>query len=285
MITARDVAVLLALVRYYVLNRAQIQRLCFPDDGNGRVTRRRIQALVAERYVHRTQMQVVDFVGTAAPAYHPSPKGVEFAAEHCEDERLLLTPTQAPNPHHLLHWLAISEFHIALDAALPLHEDIGVVDWLNEWDVVNKDETVPEKRYRLYTLVQDRPRLVCAPDAAFLLRVGSHAKVHYLELDRNTTGVRQIAASKTPGYAGMAERQLASRHFPEATVPGFTVLSVSPTEKRRDALSRAIAEKPGAELWRFAASSDLHHERLLTEPVWHRCDGQVTSLVRRGGGA
>ena len=35
MITERDIAVLLALVRYYVLSRVQIQRLCFPTDAAG----------------------------------------------------------------------------------------------------------------------------------------------------------------------------------------------------------------------------------------------------------
>ena len=59
MITERDIAILLALVRYYVLNRMQIQRLCFPTDENGRITRRRIQSLVDAKLINRTQMQVV----------------------------------------------------------------------------------------------------------------------------------------------------------------------------------------------------------------------------------
>ena len=42
MITQRDIEVLLALYRYYVLNRPQIQRLCFANDTTGRVTRRRL---------------------------------------------------------------------------------------------------------------------------------------------------------------------------------------------------------------------------------------------------
>jgi len=39
MLTDRDLAVLLVLDRYYVLSRPQIQRLCFPTDVTGRVTR------------------------------------------------------------------------------------------------------------------------------------------------------------------------------------------------------------------------------------------------------
>jgi hypothetical protein len=52
-----------------------------------------------------------------------------------------------------------------------------------------------------------------------------HSKVFYLEQDRATSGVRQVANGKTPGYAAMAERRLQTRHF-EASVPGFSVLVV-----------------------------------------------------------
>ena len=34
--------------------------------------------------------------------------------------------------------------------------------WINEWDIVNKDESVPEKRFRLYALIRESPRLICA---------------------------------------------------------------------------------------------------------------------------
>ena len=54
------------------------------------------------------------------------------------------------------------------------------------------------------TLIRKKPRLVCAPDAAFSLSVGPHSKTYFLEVDRGTTGINQIAHSKTPGYAAMA---------------------------------------------------------------------------------
>ena len=36
MVTERDLLILRAVARYYVLNREQIQRLVFPDDAHGR---------------------------------------------------------------------------------------------------------------------------------------------------------------------------------------------------------------------------------------------------------
>lgn len=282
MITERDIAVLRALVLYYVLSRVQIQRLCFPSDDVGRVTRRRIQALVEAKLANRTHMQVVNpLMGAPAPVYYPSRKGCEFLAGHDGDDKYLLTPTQTPQPHHLYHWLAVSDTHIALDKAIGGKPDVQLDGWLSEWDVANKDEQEPEKRFRLYTLIQQNPKLVCVPDAAFLLSVRGHKKIHYLEQDRNTSGVKQIAASKTAGYAAMAERQLHRRHFPETTLDAFTVLMVAPTPARRDALRAAIHGKPGAPLWRFVAADDL--PKLPFEPVLYATEKEApaTSLVRR----
>ena len=283
MITERDVAILLALVRYYVLNRMQIQRLCFPSDETGRVTRRRIQTLVDAKLIGKTLMQVVNpQAGTAAPVYFPSRKGCEFLAEYCNDDRFLTTPTQTPQSHYLFHWLAVSETHIALNQAIALQQDVQLVDWLSEWDIANKDESAPEKRFRIYTLISETPRLVCAPDAAFMLAVGGHSMVYYLEQDRNTSGVNQIAASKSPGYAAMLERQLHRKHFPQVTTEAFRVLMIAPNERRRDALKKVMRDKPGSAQWRFASALDVTPEKLLTTPIWYSCEGEPKPLIKPG---
>ena len=283
MITERDVQVLLALSRYYVLNRPQIQRLCFPDDKTGRVTRRRLQTLFAKKLVNR-QRVVVDYPHLPPPGsiYYPAKRGRELIAEYLDDERQLLTPVQPPQPQHVLHWLAVSDTHIAFDTAISRQNAVKIEGWINEWDIVNKDESDPEKRFQLYTLLRQSPRLVCAPDFAFLLTLGSHSKVFYGEQDRGTCGIQQIAARKSPGYAAMAAEGLHHRHFPSATVDSFTVLLISPSARRRDALRKAIAPKPGAELWKFVAVPDLTPEAILNESIVYACDGDPTPLVKTG---
>ncbi len=151
--------------------------------------------------------------------------------------------------------------------------------------MANKDAAAPEKKYRLYTLLCEGPRLVCAPDAGFLLTNRGTGKVHYLEIDRGTSGTRQVACAKTPGYAALAERLGHRRHFPEADLDSFAVLLVAPDVRRRDALKEQVTGKPGAAFWRFAAMPELTPETILTEPVWHRCDGQLVPLIKRGGAA
>jgi hypothetical protein len=282
MITDRDILILVALVRYYVLNRQQIQRLVFPSDQNGRITRRRLQLLVSEHLISRQNLLFAHPSMPPAPVYYPAPKGCELLAEHFEDPRYLVTPTAAPIPHHTFHWLAVSDTHIAFDEAVKLQEEAKILGWLNEWDVVNKSESRPEKRFQLYTLLREHPRLVCVPDSAFLVCFRGQSKVFYLEQDRATSGVNQIANSKTAGYAELSERKLHRRHFPQATLDSFSVLMVAPTAKRRDALRRAIKEKPGANLWRFAAAEDLVPEKVLFEPIYFTCDGdEPNPLLRR----
>ncbi len=281
MVTDRDFSIVCAVTRYYVLNRQQVQRICLPDDRSGRITRRRLQALVDDKLINRLRVLVHHPVfGSPGPVYFPSPKGCELLAEHLEDERFLAGCTQPPQSHQVLHWLAVSETHIALDAAIAHQNQVQLGGWFNEWDVVNPEESAPERRFRLYTLLRESPRLICAPDSAFSLSVGPHRKAFYLEQDRNTSGVRQVAASKTPGYAALAERQLHRRHFPDTTLDTFSVLAIAPTPQRRDSLRKALREKSGASLWKFAAASELSAEAFLFAPVFYPVEGEPTPLVR-----
>jgi hypothetical protein len=282
MITERDILILHALAQYFVLNRQQIQRLIFPEDRQGRITRRRLQLLVDNHYINRQNMLYCYPGVSPAPVYYPSQKGCDFLAEHLDDERIRLTPTQTPIHHHILHWLAISETHIALNQAVAVQADAALEGWINEWDVVNKEETQPEKRFRLYTLLRDNPRLICAPDAAFLLAMQGHRKVFYLEQDRGTSGVQQVASSKSPGYAAMISQSRHRRHFPTTTLEGFSVLMITMNPKHRDNLRRAFQAQPGHELWRFAAVQDVTPAKLLYEPIFYACgDHEPKPLVKR----
>ena len=279
MFTQRDLDILFAVCRYYVLTRHQIGRLFFPDDQSGRSTRRRLQMLVRENYLARQSMLYCHpNAGAPAAVYYPTSKGATFLAESRQDERLRSACTRAPLPAHIPHWAACSETHIAFDHAAD--ETVQLVDWINEWDIVHPEETEPAKRYRLYTQIQESPKLVAAPDAAFVLQKGQHTALYYLEQDRATSGVKRIAASKTPGYAELAKRHLYQRHY-QPTVSGFRVLMVAPHPKRRDYLKKAISGQPGADLWRFAATEDVTPGNVLYQPIWHPCEGDPVALVKK----
>lgn len=273
MVTERDLKVVQALARYFVLNRTQIQRLCFADDIDGRVTRRRLQKLVEQGMIQRQPLQMHDTTGGApATVYYPSRRGLEILAEEVNDRRYLNVSFQSPQPHHVQHWLAVSETHITIDQAIGSQSEVKIEGWINEWDTVPPTQDDASRRYRLLTILSESPRLCCAPDASFLLSRGEHKKVYYLEEDRNTSGVDRVAASKTKGYAELANRQGHRRHFPETTLSTFTIIMVAPTPRRRDHLREAIRRKPGAELWRFVAATEFTPESFLYQPILYRCD-------------
>ena len=291
MITPYHIAILKAVGKYYTLNRAMIQKLSCPNDKTGRVTRKRITQLVERGLLNKTYMEVVNPASrqAAAPVYYPSRRGLEFLACESKDESWLDRCTQTPNWQHLLHWVTVARLHILLDEAIAQQSQARLGGWLSEWDTVNVEEREPQKRYRLYTLLNEKPRLVCNPDAAFLLCVGKYAKIHYLEIDRGTSGIQQIAYSKTPGYAALFHKKLHARHF-ETNTESFFVLHVSPTAQRRDMLRKAMLDKRAVELWKFAAWPDLAPENLLFGPIWFRCEGEGQPLIRdmsstSGGGS
>jgi hypothetical protein len=270
--------ILKALGEYFTLKRAQIQAVT--GERNDRVMRKHLQQLVQQGYVRKTGMEVVNpGDGAPAPVYFLSRKGAEYLAAEV-DEKYLHCCTQTPNWQHLHHWTTVAQFHIVLDKAIALQEEATIQGWLGEWDVANPDEKLPEKRFRLFTLLREKPRLVCNPDAALLLRVRSFAKVYYAEIDRETSSINQIAASKTPGFAELAKTRGHRKHF-ETNMETFGVLSISPTPGRRDLLRKAVKGKDGCELWKFCCWGDFTPETALFEAIWHPCEGEAAPLVKR----
>lgn len=268
---------------YYTLDRSQVQRIV--GVRNDRVMRAILHELHELGLVNKTRMQALNpAAGSPAPVYFPTRRGAEWVAAEFSEERYLHVCTKTPDWTHLLHWLGVAEFHIRLDQAIASHNAVSSLGWYGEWDEVNPDAQQPQKRYRIFTLIREKPRLVCAPDAAFALLVGSHSKIYYLEFDRNTSGLQQIANSKTPGYAALAVARLHIRHF-DTTAESFTVLHISPSPARRDLLRKSIASKVGANLHRFASFTDWTPEKALTDSIFYAVDSdEPQPLVRLPNG-
>lgn len=143
--------------------------------------------------------------------------------------------TRPPRTDILFHWLAIGDTHIAIQRATEQHADTTLVRWINEWELIDKESGTQSKHY-LHTVFRKEPTpLSCSPDAGWLLGYREHRIVCYLEQDRNTSGVRSIAASKTNGYAELARVMGHKKHFPETTLDRFRVVLVTTHHGRRKA--------------------------------------------------
>jgi Replication-relaxation len=274
----RLLSLLIALGNYETLTRARIQDVC--GEKNDRVMRKFLAQLVALGLIAKTRMEVVSSLGAGAPVYYLTTKGAEYLAAEVDPKYLHCTTT-TPQWTTLIHTVQVEELHIALDRAIALQSMVGLGGWMNERRVVNPHETQPEKRYSLFTLLREKPRLVCNPDAAFLLKVGTYAKSYYVELDRASSSIQQITNSKPPGFAELLKQQAHKRHLP-TNMDTFSVLSVSPTPGRRDLLRSAMKSKVGADLWKFCTWNDfVAPERLLFEAIWFPCEGEPSPLVKR----
>jgi hypothetical protein len=198
------------------------------------------------------------------------------------DDRYLLLPTHFSNIAHLWHALAVADTHIALDRAVALQNDVQIDRFINEYEIVNRDEPDSGKHFRLFTVLREAPsKLYCVPDSAFQIAYRGHLGVFYLEQDRARSGARQVCAKKINGYRALAQRQLHRRHFPTTTLDRFTVLCVTPNPNRRNALRRAFDGKTGSELWKFVAQTDIAPETFLFEPILYPTVGDAVPIVKR----
>lgn len=276
MLTKRDIAVLECLGRYFVMNRRQVQRLCYRNDHDGRITRRRLQALSRSNYINKQRMLVVNpDDDTAAPVYVLGNVGRQFLAEHFKDDRYLLKPVQIAHAQHIFHHLAVTETHITLDHAVDRQDAVTLIAWHNEYDITNADEADPRKHFRLFTELRTEPKkIVCAPDAGFMIDYKGHRGVYYLEQDRGHGRFdhKRVCNRKYPGYVELLRQQQHRKHFPNTTLDRFIVLFVTNDADRRDALRRAFREKKEQGQWRFVARTDITPESLLHERILYRCD-------------
>lgn len=284
MLQVRDIEILASVARYYTLTRAQVNRIHFPADADGRITRRRLRLLHESKLINRTSMQVVNpLMGAPAYVYYPSADGCAYLAQELKDDHYKTACTLTPQWMYLYHWVDVADTHIRLDQAVAKFPGVSVPKWISEWTLADPNEKEPEKRYKLYTRLGQR--LVCAPDAGFLLEKDGFRKAHYLEEDRDTTkNADRVAAQKCHGYAGLFEQRMhIVRHFPLANVEKFTVLVVAPSVNRRESLRKAFSAKPASWLYKFASKTDLAPETFLKAPIWYPCTGDPAVLVKDEG--
>lgn len=285
-LTDYDMAVLKAVAAYYLLSASQIHRICFPDNKDRRTTRRRLARLIEHGYLARSAVNVAFSTGNAGPAYYSTPKGCEALTVYFDDDAWLATNLKPPRLDRMFHWLDISETHFIVEQAVARAAGVELCGWINEWETINKDDGKSDQ-FVLHTQLREQPPLSCSPDAAFMLDVGGHRFVHYVEVDRGTSGARRVAASKTPGYAELADVQGHRRHFPETTFDDFLVLIITVSSNHRDRLRREVAKKkenqPG--LWLFIDQHEFTPESALYGDIAWDHQGNVSSLVQKPDGS
>lgn len=269
----RDYEVLKGLATYGLLNRHLLQLLYFPQDREGRVTRRRLEAMVKADYVRKPREQpLCPRHGFPCPVFYLGVNGRDALAERFDDPAYLAKPVSIGSRPHLDHMLAVSEFHLALRDATDAHPDVSLVRWVNENEPINLSAPEDQQR-RLFSELLVRPRLVCNPDAGFVLQKGEHKVVYYLERERGGTGAKQLYDRKTRGFDVLKQKKHHCDHFPEAThKEDFIVVCVAQSQSHLRRLVNVFRGREAAALWRFANAKKIDALSILTEPLWHHAD-------------
>ncbi len=282
-ILEREICVLTQLARHLVLTRPHISKLCYPADKNGRVCRARMRALNACGFVTRKPFRASGSLGPPTYLYFLSHEGRRFLAEHYDDVRYRFKPTSMLRPTHVDHYLELTDLSILFqNHVIPNQSEVKLVDWYNEDEILNYEELDEGLHHRLFTEIQHHPkRIICRPDAAFMLEKDGTRGAFYIERERDRNGPKQVAAKKVPGYIGLLKQSLHRRHFPTTTLDRFTVLFIGENSNHRDRLRKAFEQHPDPARWRFASVKDLDQSSFLFEPVWVRCDQDLpTPLVK-----
>lgn len=280
-ITDRDINILEWLLRCGFLVTAQIRSLLFPSDKDGSVTRDRLRKLDAAGFIARRRAEVANpLTSNTVPVWIITERGICQLALRKDDASILNQKPPCTRSWHLFcHYVCVSDLMIAVRKAITAQSRVILRDTYFEHTVVNANADDPSSRYRLYTVVREEPkRIICAPDGAFELQVGSYRRAYYLELERGTDTPQRVAAKKTSGFAALAETKKWKLHFPQAS--DFRVLAVAPTPSWRDSLRKAVKAKPGAESWLFAARNELSVETFLHGDIVYTCGEGPRPLVR-----
>lgn len=279
-LTELDMTVLKTVARYYVLTREQIQRLCCADHASGRGTRKRLLRLAKAGLIIKHRMQItLPGMNGAAPAYYPTKKGAETLASYFGDDRFLATNTKHPRADRLAHWIAINDTRILVESAAEATSGVTLVQWITEWETINKDAAKPNQ-FCLHTQLTDNPPLSCSPDAGFLIEFNGRRKVYYLEQDRGTSSPRQIAARKSKGFDQLKKLKGHQKHFPESSFDDFRVLLVTTNKYRAEKSVEEMKNKPGKELWLMMNQSNITTTNFFTGEIAIDQDGEIGPLIR-----
>lgn len=215
----RDRRILQALDDYGLLSTEQIKHLFFPSLSRAR---KRLHALWQHGLVRRIERPTRLGEGTKSLLFRGTAKGRRLAGLYRASNKPKSGSTSL-SPLYAEHQLATNKFRICLELCLRDESEIKLKTWK------------PDGQLRLKTTVNDGVRTrstTVVPDAYFSISQDGIAYGYFLEIDRGTAPVSRFR-TKLLGYAAVFSN---AKSFDPVIVPGFRVLIVTSTDRRRQNL-------------------------------------------------
>jgi len=270
------------------MTRPIFQKLPPWFDASDRTLRRQLSGLSGQGLVKRyLPFVILPKGGKPFPIWHITDDGRKALASYYDD-RTLLGKGDLPRRHLLEHHLGIADFHVDFRLAIDNQNTYELINWINETDQI---ATPHGESIRLFTEFSRKPRLVCAADFAFLLKLQmpdgqTRIKAYFGEFDRHTTqSATRIAREKAPGYAELARRGCHRQYWPheDITEKNFTVLFITTGgPKWRSSVRSAFSKSQRPDLFRLACREDLTKpDTLLSAPVFYDCRDEVPKALLR----
>lgn len=281
LMTSRDHALLLSLLKYRYLSVSQMRRLHFPSE---QTTSRRLRLLQAHGLVSLFRPR-----GSAHGMVALARAGAEAVAEQlgCALEELGWDGRRE-SPKDLLfleHFLAASDFRITLSEACAKSADTRVLGFLPEHLV----EPTPKGAMRKYIrdvitdAAQPRQKISHSPDGVFALERKDRAALFFLEIDRGTevlTNPERGVLKLVRFYLAMLEAGTYQRYQSDfgVAVPfnAFRALLITTNSERmsniRSACDRMIKGADKAKRFIWLTSIEAVSDEALLDRRWYSLD-------------
>jgi hypothetical protein len=183
-LTERDRDLFVSLVNFRYLSAAQVQRLHFASE---QTTARRLRLLASAGYI-----ELFTPTASAERLVALERKGAEVAADHLGvpfDELGWSAKREQPKDYLFLkHFLAASDFRIALTASCAARSDTRLLAYIPEHVADGGTGTTLQRHIRDLAVdaMDPKRKLSHTPDGVFALERNGTAALFFLEVDRGT---------------------------------------------------------------------------------------------------
>jgi len=257
-LTARDMAVVLAVRDYRVLRRDQIQRLLFPSQNTANY---RLQLLFQHGFLERRWRPVEYGQNPGQAIYLLGKRGADLLAKSIAVPSEIVARQGVSNTVHspfLQHALSVSDVRVAFTIGAQ-RAGYCIERWIREDGLKAAGDYV----YTSYNT--ETPRQVAIiPDAYLALRLGDRRAHFLLEVDRATETSGRWA-HRVQAYLTYIASGRYSRRFGTTSL---RILTITTSRERLTNLQRATEEAGGGSLFWFTTLGLVQPETVLSEPIW-----------------
>jgi hypothetical protein len=256
-LTDRDREIIRTVYRFRFLSSSQLADMFFPSKSKAD---RRLRELFDHGYLDRIDRPTTSGKSELIYALWKEGASVLCAKQGITKGDLNWKPTRNNiRLERLQHELDIVSFHLAMERSVTETPGVSWLFWQDRQEIVN------QKSWELSNVGSSKGgKLKLIPDAFFGLQTPKGKTIFFLEVDRGTEAPR-VFREKLLAYQLAFERELVQK---TTGLKAFRVLTLTPDERRLQALSKLAAVVRHPLLFWFSTVDRLESDNNLLDLVW-----------------